>query len=288
MFDIYIVLHIDSYKKVEKYLKEHFKSDPRTTLRLVIVLEEETESANALKLMLSLQKEQAKIATLPKYELDLYKKLSKLSMDELGFDKEEILVMEGSALLDFPLQQILSEHYLTRSTLTSVVRELDLTQKPRFIVKDDGHEIFGYCDLPRESMSPCEAQSSNLKRLILKTDSHMADDLQVKLKRTLLRKISNLKVRTDLQTMGIYLMKHWVLRFMQAYEQDSEDRIEFSSLGTEFVSFVAKNQFKKGIVKHAPLGCTDESVHTIMNPQQALVKKDFVRCQVHILPKTSD
>lgn len=72
-------------------------------------------------------------------------------MDELAFNKEEIVVLEGNALINFPLQEIMSQHYSTRSSLTIVVRELDLTQKPKIIIKNEGFEIFGYCDLPKSS-----------------------------------------------------------------------------------------------------------------------------------------
>ncbi len=51
--------------------------------------------------------------------------------------------------------------------------------------------------------------------------------------------------------MGIYFMKHWLLKFMCEYEQ-GENAIEFTSFGSEFVSFVAKNQFKQGIAKYSP------------------------------------
>lgn len=51
MFNIYVVVHVATHKKVEKYLKDYLKPNDRTTLKLVVVHEEETESANALKLM---------------------------------------------------------------------------------------------------------------------------------------------------------------------------------------------------------------------------------------------
>lgn len=98
------MLHVDGLKKVEKYLREHFRPQPETTLVLVAVHEEETESANALKLMQSLQKEQEAFHHLPKYERDAYKKpKGRFPIEDLCFDREELLVMEGSALLNFPL-----------------------------------------------------------------------------------------------------------------------------------------------------------------------------------------
>jgi len=51
LYNIYVVVHVATQKKVEKYLREHLKANERTTLKLVVVHEEETESANALKLM---------------------------------------------------------------------------------------------------------------------------------------------------------------------------------------------------------------------------------------------
>ena len=43
---------------------------------------------------------------------------------ELG---EELLVIEGTARLSFTLQTVINEHYLTKASLTTVARELDLS-----------------------------------------------------------------------------------------------------------------------------------------------------------------
>jgi hypothetical protein len=77
-------------------------------------------------------------------------------------------------------------------------------------------------------------------------------NLQVKIKRSLTHRCdSPITVRTDLQNVGLYLIKHWLLRFMCEYEQ-GEKAIEFSNLGQEFVAFIAKNQFKQALIKHSP------------------------------------
>lgn len=60
--------------------------------------------------------------------------------------------------------------------------------KPKVVVKGEGHEIWGYCDLPMMTNNPSEKSLDNIKRLILKTDSHTSEDLSVKLKRSLVRK----------------------------------------------------------------------------------------------------
>lgn len=52
--------------------------------------------------------------------------------------------------------------------------------------------------------------------------------------------------------------------------------------------FLAKNQFKSQIRKHAPrpkANSIGEKIALIMAPSQQLIKKDFVRVNVHILPK---
>jgi ADP-glucose pyrophosphorylase len=86
---------------------------------------------------------------MPKVDKKIYQQ--KWKIDDLAFNKEDIIVLEGNALLNFPLQEIMSQHYSTRSSLTLVVRELDLTQKPKIIIKNEGFEIVGYCDLPKSS-----------------------------------------------------------------------------------------------------------------------------------------
>lgn len=201
----------------------------------MVVQEEETESAQALKLIQHLQREQESHKAMPEYERAVLRRNQShnLPMDDLNFSAEEILVVEGSSYLNFPLNQVMNEHYLTKASLTTVVRELNLAVKPPIQSKDDCHEIFGFCDV----------KGSELKRLVFKTDSDVVKDIKVSLQRSLARKCQVLSMRTDLQTMGIYLMKHWVLKFMCEYEQ-GEETIEFTNFGDEFVSFMARNQFK--------------------------------------------
>ena len=64
-----MAIQVDSFKRVKEHLKDNFQPDPRTNLTLVIVLEEETESATVLKMMHQLQKEQEQQASkMPLYE----------------------------------------------------------------------------------------------------------------------------------------------------------------------------------------------------------------------------
>ena len=65
---------------------------------------------------------------LPKYEQEVYRKEGpKKQMDFLNFDKETVIVMEGTSLVDVPLAPILVDHKMTDSSLTAVLREVDLT-----------------------------------------------------------------------------------------------------------------------------------------------------------------
>ena len=112
------------------------------------------------------------------------------------------------------------------------------------------------------------------------------------LKRKLLRKCPTICVRTDLQTMGLFVMKHWLLKFILDFEAENKG-VEFTHFGTEFVNFLIKNQFKKAISKFAPeskdMAVGDNSsIAAIMNPMQTLFKKDFVKIQMHILPREPD
>lgn len=97
LFNIYVVVHVATQRKVERYLRDYLKPNDRTTLKLVVVHEEETESANALKLMQVLEEEQTSVGYVRRGR-----------MDDLAFNKEEIVVLEGNALINFPLQEIMS------------------------------------------------------------------------------------------------------------------------------------------------------------------------------------
>lgn len=44
------------------------------------------------------------------------------------------------------------EHYLTRASLTTVAKEINLAIKPPVEVEDDSHEIFGVTEIPKEKV----------------------------------------------------------------------------------------------------------------------------------------
>ena len=69
---------------------------------------------------------------MPEYEKAVHKKNSsgKYS-DDLNFESEELLILEGTAHINFGLKDIMNEHYLTNASLTTVVREMNLSLKPQ-------------------------------------------------------------------------------------------------------------------------------------------------------------
>ena len=71
---------------------------------MVVIAEEETMSANALKLIMNLQVKQEQMAGMPQYEIDLYrKKGSKRQMDMINFAYEHFVLCDGLWLPDMPL-----------------------------------------------------------------------------------------------------------------------------------------------------------------------------------------
>ena len=49
-------------------------------------------------------------------------------------------------------------------------------------------------------------------------------------------------IRSDLQSLGLYLVCDWLLKAMVTIENEQD--IEFASFAEDFVPFLAKNQFK--------------------------------------------
>ena len=54
VFNIYVIVQQDAVNKTRNYLHQHYEADPRSNIYLVVIKEEETESSNALKMMLEL------------------------------------------------------------------------------------------------------------------------------------------------------------------------------------------------------------------------------------------
>ena len=185
-------------------------------------------------------------------------------MDMLNFNKDHTIVFEGHCLPDVPLANPLSQYLQSDATITQVVREVDMTKKSPIKIKNETYGIYGYCDFNsavnsyRQQAAAQSTASQNIKRLILKTDNDKANDLSVKLRRSLLKKCQNLRIRTDIQSEGLFFVKTWVLKLIPVLEnelspesernaRDEEQRnyddqlLKLASFADDFVPFLAKN-----------------------------------------------
>ena len=144
----------------------------------------------------------------------------KRQMDMIQFNKEETIVFEGHYLPDVPLADHLTQHHFTQATITQVVRELDMTKKPPVSFKGETYGIYGYSDYATAETSHMNtgrnklANKANIKRLILKTDNNKTNDLTVNLRRNMLKKCQNIRIRTDIQAEGLYFVKTWLLKLI--------------------------------------------------------------------------
>ena len=177
-----------------------------------------------------------------------------------------------------------------------------MNKKSPIKIKNETFGIYGYSDFASPTSNACYGDKKVIissgtaqytKRLILKTDNDKANDLSVNLRRSLLKKCQNLRIRTDIQAEGLYFVKNWLLRLIPFFEAElstssNSGAFEFASFSDDFLPFIAKNQFKSQIRKHAPLpksGSIQEKVALIMNPMEMVLTKDHVKVLVQILPK---
>jgi len=93
-----------------------------------------------------------------------------------------------------------------------MAREVDPKKKLPFAQKNDTYGIYGYCDFDGIKMQAnSKTSSSQIKRLILRTDNDKANDLSVNLRRSLLKRCQNLRIRTDIVAEGLYFVQTWLL-----------------------------------------------------------------------------
>lgn len=177
--------------------------------------------------------------------------------------------------------------------------------KPPVSFKGETYGIYGYSDYAtpmtkqmNSGRSNLAASSSNIKRLIMKTDNDKTNDLTVNLRRNLLKKCQNIRIRTDIQAEGLCFVKTWLLELIPQFEAELSamgetesmgEPFEFASLTDDFLPFIAKNQFKKQVRKHAPMPKRDsveEKIALIMDPMKMVLTKDHIKVLIQILPKT--
>lgn len=93
-----------------------------------------------------------------------------------------------------------------------MAREVDPKKKLPCTQKSETFGIYGYCDFDGVNMQANSKTPNNtIKRLILRTDNDKANDLSVKLRRSLLKRCQNLRIRTDIVAEGLYFVQTWLL-----------------------------------------------------------------------------
>lgn len=68
-------------------------------------------------------------------------------MHLLKFTDKDIIVLDGTSLLDTPLSDVLAEHYLRGASITSLVEECDTNLKVSGAPKE--FDIYGIADLEK-------------------------------------------------------------------------------------------------------------------------------------------
>ena len=112
--DILITVEKKFAHKIEKYLKNDFKSsDPKANIDLVVFQEEEEP-------VVVLQMIQSRIIS-------------------------NFIVLEGNSLLDIPLDEILDTHFLSNGSITSMIKEFDMEKggKGAKLAEVGSEDIFG-------------------------------------------------------------------------------------------------------------------------------------------------
>ena len=105
-----------------------------------------------------------------------------------------------------------------------------------------------------------------------------------------LQRVKNLTIRTDLADLGLVVMKHYLLNILIDLEDGklTKQSLNHGNFFREFVPYLAKHQFKKVLNKYDPRANENEFDHMIsriMQPTQTVLKKDFIKVHVHIVPK---
>ncbi len=205
--------------------------------------------------------------------------------------------MQGDVLVDIPLSNVIDQHNLNDNSMTVVLKEIDLAQKPKFKGGEvpETYDIFGLSDFSNNQLKDPDSESAasgpgQLRRVVFKTNSATNSAMPLNVKASLLRKCHSMIIRTDLADAGLYICKYWIVKLLEDLEKDHE--IEHSSLEDELITFLALNQYKKKLAKyvvkpkHEPkLGLSSSSyqakINMIMNPK-AIVNKDVVKLAAFI------
>lgn len=221
--DIQITVEKKFASKIERYLRNHFKDFncidgcSKTTIDLVVFLEEE-EPVNVLKAM-----------------------ASRLHSD--------FVVIEGNALIDTPLDELLDTHVLCHSSITALIKEFDMSKggKGAKQADVDSQDIFGVSEWSTDGYRNGTTFPKKACRIVLKSSKSDAKNGTINIKTSLLKKCNNIKIRADLADCGVYVFSQHALKLMSYV--DTEKDFMWSKISTDVLPFFAKNQFKETLHK---------------------------------------
>lgn len=132
--------------KIEKYLKNYYKSSCPDQLNLqLVVFQAEEESMTVLKQMHHLL-------------------------------NSDFIVMDGKVVSDIPLDQILNTHNLHNSALTVTIKEFDMTKQGKGAKLADAEtsDIFGISSAPDYLIRQGAPEAMNYNRIVLKSSKQDA------------------------------------------------------------------------------------------------------------------
>jgi hypothetical protein len=216
------------------------------------------------------------------------KKQAKTNISMLNFPEEkDVIVLDGTSLIDTTLEELLADHYLKGACLTSMVKEIDVAKK---IPGPKDFPIYGVTDLEKENRLHSTERHEQIQRLVLLSNSDIRLCGNLNVHKSTLNRVKNLTIRTDLADIGLVVMKHYLLQILVDLDDDklTKQSINHYDFFREFVPYVAKHQFKKALNKYDPRSNEDQfdhMVHRIMQPTQTVLKKDFIKVHVHIVPQ---
>ena len=104
------------------------------------------------------------------------------------------------------------------------------------------HQIYGLADLEKKTYLRSEVTSNQIKRLISLSQSDLIRfGADINVRKSILQRVKNLQIRTDLTDVGCVVMKFWLLKFMLDLEEKNTSAGSMSMLFEEFIPYVAKH-----------------------------------------------
>ena len=131
----------------------------------------------------------------------------------------DMIVMESNSIYDIPLDDILDTHRLANGSITALLKEYDMKKEAKGskaptnigskMTDVDTDDIFGISAWSPEQMRVGEyGNMYQFNRIVMKTTKMNATFNKVHVKKALLKKCGNMKVRADLGYCGLYVFQY--------------------------------------------------------------------------------